>query len=298
MIRWFKNLRKRWKAMILGGGSFVFLSPFVFMHYVHAKWSGTPLRAEGMTRTFVEFDGRDLPVYRVNERGTAYRVVFVHGTPGSASNFATQFREGIPNAELVAYERPGFEGKPLKFRDATLRYQTDGLIALLESMPPKPTIIVGHSYGGPVALQATIERPELASAALQIGGSVDPDLEETYWLQWLGQAPGFNLLPPRDFLSSNRELLRLRADLETLESRLKDLKTPVTMLHGTVDSLVPIENVDYLQNQLQELGLQDFLRLDIHEDVNHFIPWSHPHLLKESIEEQWLTLSRGLADRE
>lgn len=296
MIRWFRNLRARWRALILGGAGVLFLSPFALMHYVHAKWAGAALQAEGMTQSSVEFDGRALPVYRIDEPGSAFRVVFVHGTPGAASNFATQFREGIPNADLVAYERPGFEGKPLKLREATLRYQVDGLFAILESLPPKPTIVVGHSYGGPVALQATIERPDLVHAALQIGGSVDPDLEETYWAQWLGQVPGLNLLPPRDFLSSNRELLRLRGDLEALESRLGDLETPVTMLHGTEDSLVPIENVDYMRDQLRAHGLERLLRLDIHEGVNHFIPWSHPKLLESSIEDQWLLLSREAAN--
>ena len=250
------------------------------MHYVNWKWSAPIPDLDGMERSEVAFDGRVLPVYRLGNPEARFRAVFIHGTPGSASNFNTQFRGGIPGAELVAYERPGFEGNVLRWKQARLRYQVDALFAALDGLDPMPTVAVGHSYGGPIALQAAIERPEVVNAALLVGGSLDPDLEEIYWVQHMGEIPGVGRALPKSFFSSNRELLRLRRDLIELQRVLRELAVPVTMLHGDQDSLVPIENVPYLRDELSRWGKREWMRESILPGVDHFIPWTHPNELR------------------
>ena len=262
------------------------VAPFAFMHYVNWTWSAPVPEVEGLKRSATSFDGRVLPVYRRAHPEARYRAVFIHGTPGSASNFNAQIRGGIAEVELVAYERPGFDGKTLKWNQARLRYQVDALCAVLEELEPMPTLLVGHSYGGPIALQAAIERPALVQAALLVGGSVDPDLESIYWIQHVGEIPGVGALLPKSFFSSNRELLRLRRDLIALRWALPDLEVPVTMLHGDSDSLVPVENVVYLRGELRRHGNEALLRETILPGVDHFIPWTHEDALRREIE--WL----------
>ncbi len=48
------------------------------------------------------------------------------------------------------------------------------------------------------------------------------------------------------------------------------------MLHGDRDPQVPVENVTWLENQLDALGKTNLFAKIILPGVNHFIPWEHP----------------------
>ena len=80
-------------------------------------------------------------------------VVLVHGSLDRAASFARVQRR-LDDLHTVAYDRRGYQGSrhalPL---NATLDGHIDDLLAVIDG---RPSVVVGHSYGGDVAVGAAL----------------------------------------------------------------------------------------------------------------------------------------------
>ena len=203
-------------------------------------------------------------------------LVFIHGTPGGAGVWAAQFAAPFPDANLFAYDRPGFGGSKPARAQPHLQQQVDALMTLLAGITTNQVLLVGHSYGSPIALLAALEHPEKIRGALLIGGDVDSAQENPFWVQYFFGWRITSWMLPRALRQCNRELLTVRADLVEMQKQFPKLSVPVVMLHGDRDPQVPVENVTWLENQLDALGKTNLFAKIILPGVNHFIPWEHP----------------------
>lgn len=205
-----------------------------------------------------------------------FDLVFVHGSPGGAGVWATQFDTLATDAHLFAYDRPGFGQSEPVWTQPHLQMQVDALMTLLSFATTNRVLLVGHSYGSPIALLAALEHPEKVRGALLIGGDVDPAQEKPFWVQYFFGWRVTAWMLPRALRQCNREMLTVRADLTAMQKQLPQLVVPVVMLHGDQDPLVPVENVAWLEQQLGALRKTNLFAKIILPGVNHFIPWEHP----------------------
>jgi pimeloyl-ACP methyl ester carboxylesterase len=241
-------------------------------------------RLQGVARPFTLRTNGFSVRYHLAESGNAVRnLVFIHGTPANAGIWYEQFAPPFPRANLIAYDRPGFGlSRPMR-HDPHLEEQVAALTNLLAALPRHPTVLVGHSYGGPVALLAAVEHPELVAGVVLIGGSVDPAQEHPLLVQSLFHTRATSWLLPRWLRQCNRELLTLKGDLLRLERELPQLRVPVVMLQGERDRQVPAANVAYLQSRLAALGRADLVTARVFPDYTHFIPWEHPDAVTQAV---------------
>jgi len=216
-------------------------------------------------------------------RNNPLDLVFVHGSPSGAGVWATQFHSALTNANLLAYDRPGFGGSGPARRQPHLQDQADALITLLASATTNRVLLVGHSYGCPIAFLAALEHPDKIRGVLLIGGDVDPGQEKPWFIQYFFGWRVTSWLLPQALRQCNREMLTVRADLVAMRKLLPRLSVPVVMLHGDRDPLVPVENVAWLEQQLAGLGKSAGFASIILPGANHFIPWEHPAEVERAI---------------
>ena len=155
-----------------------------------------------------------------------------------------------------------------------------------------PVILVGHSYGAPVALLAALKFTNQVAGVVLIGGSIDPAQERLYAIQRFADWPLVSWLVPRCLRQCNRELLTLRGDLVRLKPQLSALAVPVVMLHGVKDHQVPVANVDYMRAQLAAAGKSNLFEQLVFPGYNHFIPWQHPDAVEAAIQKVTRHLER------
>jgi pimeloyl-ACP methyl ester carboxylesterase len=84
---------------------------------------------------------------------------------------------------------------------------------------------------------------------------------------------------PRSFRASNDEIYQLKPELQRLLPYWKNITCPVIVIHGKKDSLVPYENVAFARRMLVAAPVQYVIR----EDMDHFVPWSNPELIKDAV---------------
>lgn len=122
-------------------------------------------------------------VTRLNEPGPAATltgtVLFVHGTMDRATSFRRVARD-LSGWAALGWDRRGWGGSAaLGGPDTTLDDHVDDLCEIatrITSESDRP-ILVGHSYGGLVALIAAARRPDLVRAVV----SFEPPVR---WLPW------------------------------------------------------------------------------------------------------------------
>jgi pimeloyl-ACP methyl ester carboxylesterase len=110
------------------------------------------------------------------EAGVGPPVVLVHGADGvlqdyTTSIFAAVAREG----RALAFDRPGhgYSGRP---PDAPLTVGLNArlLHAALDALGVERPLLVGHSYGGAVALRYALDYPDDVAGVVTLGGAAYP----------------------------------------------------------------------------------------------------------------------------
>jgi pimeloyl-ACP methyl ester carboxylesterase len=207
------------------------------------------------------------------------RVIFVHGTPGSARGWADYLLTVPPGFEYVAIDRPGFGESGPPAAVSSIADQAKAIIPLLVERGGERPILVGHSLGGPIVAQVAVDHPGKVGALVILAGSLDPGLEQIHWAQPLGEWPGIRTLLPRAMRSANRELMALKPHLEALAPRLAELRCPVVIVHGTKDKLVPFANLSFMTRMMT--GTQpEVITLP---DRDHFLPWKEAGQVRRAI---------------
>jgi len=233
----------------------------------------SPVVADGLIRQEVLAPNGYTLSYLANIESTAIlpRLVYVHGTPGDATAFERYLLDPIPGFESLSIDRPGFGLTVPRTLALTLAEQAKALEPLLLNREERGTILVGHSLGGPIIVQAALDYPERVAGLVILAGSLDPALESVAWYQHLAEFAFVPYMIPGDLRRTNREVIPLKDELEALRPRLKDLQCPIVIVHAPDDMLVSAANVDYMLAEFPKDRVIEVMRP---EGKNHFVPWN------------------------
>jgi pimeloyl-ACP methyl ester carboxylesterase len=112
--------------------------------------------------------------------GRGAPVVLIHGNPGSTRDFSGVAGELAGDHHVIAVDRPG-HGHSDRTRDPTPSGQVAALHAVLQHLQVARPILVGHSWGGALALIYALEHPQGVAGLVLVGTRAavqlrDPDL--------------------------------------------------------------------------------------------------------------------------
>ena len=223
--------------------------------------------------------------YTVGDRSIHYwqidggpaRILFLHGTPGDWKAWAHYLAdpELQKRATLIAVDRPGFGASDPGRVAPTMAEQARLLAPLLQG----PTLLVGHSLGGPIGAELAMRYPAVVRGAVLVAPSIDPNTEQPRWYNhvmtwWLSRQ-----LLPAEFAWSNDELMMLVGELEQQTPRWAHLKMPVTVVQGAKDELVDPRTAAYADKVLPKPNG----KVVVVPDEGHFVLWNRPELVTREI---------------
>jgi pimeloyl-ACP methyl ester carboxylesterase len=211
-------------------------------------------------------------------------VIFVHGSPGSLSAFIDFMGDTalLKRAQLITVDRPGFGASDFGYAEPSLMKQAAYLKPIVEeNKNHRPIILVGHSLGGPVIARMAMDYPELIDGLIFVAASIDPELEPyEAWFRAPLATPFLKWILPRSFRASNDELYKLKPELQEMLPLWDKIRARVIVIQGKKDSLVPPANADFAKKMLVNASSLEFI---IKDDMNHFVPWSNPELIRMAI---------------
>ena len=209
-------------------------------------------------------------------------ILFIHGAPGSLRSFLKLWEHPELNSRfrLISVDRPGYGETLPKQALASVDLQAQSLAPLLRRFNPGlPVIVVGHSFGGPIALKLAIDHPDEVSGALLLAPTLFADLEKIFWFNYPGRWRFLRPFIPKGLKMANDEKWAHTEELNALADQMHTYNGSVSIIHGTKDRLVPYENAIRAETLLS--GADVALR--ILEGEDHFIPWSREAMVIKEI---------------
>lgn len=232
------------------------------------------MEVQGVKMNYAEIGSDSLPV-----------AFFVHGSPGSWGGFIDFMKDTVllKKVKMVAVDRIGFGDSDFGNGEKSLVVQAELLKPIVEKYKKlgKKIILIGHSLGGPLIARMAMDYPALIDNLIIVAGSIAPDLEPNEkWFRIPMDFIPIKFLIPTSFSVSNHEILYLKPELEKMLPLWKNIGQPIIVIQGGKDMLVDPKNADFAEKMLVNAISLKVVRIDT---MNHFVPWSHPQLIKKAI---------------
>ena len=197
---------------------------------------------------------------------------FIHGSPGSWDAFSVYMKDKdlLAKFRMVSVDRPGYGYS--QFGDSKNLVENSLLLSPLLTYikNDKPIYIIGHSLGGPLALQMAAENKNVFSGLVLLAASVDPAEEpKEKWRGFLYKT-NLDMLLPGAIKPSNQELYFFKEDVKALPAQFAKVNCNVFIVHGDKDKFVPVGNAYYAEKMFVNAKS---VQVKILKDAPHFIPW-------------------------
>lgn len=202
-------------------------------------------------------------------------IVFIHGTIGSAIDFKSYLTDSLllSKANMIAYDRIGYNYNDENDVQESIAFE----VAMLDDIigETKNVILVGYSYGGPIALATKKKVKKIMLLAPAVYSEVEP-------MPWMINLYKWRLtrwLVPPVWKQASKEKISHIKDLKSFDKTWHQTRNEVVSIHGNADWIVPYENSLYLQEQIPE---PQFSLVTI-DKVSHELVWSHDTLIKQKL---------------
>jgi len=208
-------------------------------------------------------------------------LVFVHGAPGTWDAFKTFVvdEELMDRARIVAYDRPGYGGSGEKAMPG-IQEQANILKEIVDLYGLRRNILVGHSYGGPIAGKVLLNTGRESDAAIMIAPLIDPASEPLHWYSYFSYWKLTSWLLPSELVVAGSEKFAHSEELELMQKEWMGAKSSFIHVHGLEDVLAPgKENIEFSKSNIP----QQHLKTIVFPGKGHLIIWTDFELMKEII---------------
>jgi pimeloyl-ACP methyl ester carboxylesterase len=215
---------------------------------------------------------------------TAQPVLFVHGAPGSWDSYLNLLDDTLlqHNFHLISVDRPGYgkSQKRPKKKVYSLEEQAKSIIIALKSNHSnKKAIIIGRSYGAPVAAKLAAMYPDKIKKIVLISPAIDPDTEKFWWFSKLGKVFLVRWFLPERMNTATDEKYAHIKELKILKNDWKKIRSDVTVMAGGKDWIVDTTNFSFAKKMLIGKNAK-FIFIP---ESGHLISSSRPDLVKKEI---------------
>ncbi|QXP74327.1 alpha/beta hydrolase [Tenacibaculum sp. AHE15PA] len=224
--------------------------------------------------TFASYKFRKLTIQKDTTLPT---LVFVHGTIGSSTDFIEYMTDSLllTKTNMVSYDRIGYNYKDSNSVQESIAFERDMLHDIIKNLHPKKTILVGYSYGGPIALAVKKEVKKVILLAPAVYSKVEP----MPWAINLYKWKITRWLIPAIWKEASKEKISHKKDLQYFENNWKSSPNKILSIHGTNDWIVPFENSLFLQNQFPK----EQFELTTIDNAGHGLIWSNFKEIKQQL---------------
>jgi pimeloyl-ACP methyl ester carboxylesterase len=233
--------------------------------------------------SYYEARGRKVRYIGVGDNPKA-TILFIHGAPSSMSYWKSYLADSVllSRATMYAVDRPGYGYSGLADPLPDISAQAAIIKLILDSLHRvhRPVIVVGVSYGSPIAARLTMDYPELVDGLVLIAPPLGPGREEYFWFTHPVESPLIHWVVPRMLQTANREKVYHKEELTKMLPLWGRIHVPVMYLQGQEDGLVDTSNASFAREHLTNVP---FLNIQMIPGRGHLIAFDEKDRIEKAI---------------
>jgi pimeloyl-ACP methyl ester carboxylesterase len=181
-------------------------------------------------------------------------ILFIHGAPSSLSYWRNYLADStlLARATMYAADRPGYGYSGLADPLPDIAAQANILSVILDSLhrAHHPVILVGVSYGAPIACRLAMDHPDLVDGIVLMAPPLGPGREKIFWFTYPVENPLVHWVVPRMLQTANQEKIHHKDELTKMLPLWGRIHVPVIYLQGEEDGLVDTSNATFAREHL------------------------------------------------
>ena len=232
-------------------------------------------------------------IYRENYQGKTLRyiatkpinnnlptILFIHGAPGEGTNFFRYLKDSdlSKKANLITVDRLGYGYSDYGNSETSIEKQAESIYTIVEKHQLNNLILVGWSFGVPIAAKMAYKHPEVKHSVL-IAGAVSPEDEKFFGIAKLVRWKLTKWMFSKALKVSDDEKTTHVDELTKMLNDWKSIKTPITYYHGTKDRIVPYKNMAFMTANTND----SLLNAKTIHGGNHFIVTKNYEMIKADL---------------
>jgi len=227
--------------------------------------------------------GRDVRYVQVGDKPEA-TLLFIHGAPSSLSYWRGYLSDSVllSRATIYAVDRPGYGYSGLADPLPDIAAQAAIIKVILDSLhhAHHPVVLVGVSYGAPIACRLAMDYPELVDGLVLSGPALAPGQERIFWFTYMIENPLLHWVVPRMFQSANQEKIHHKEELTKMLPLWPRIHVPVAYLQGANDELIFTSNAEFARTHLTNATSLD---IQLIPGRGHLIAFSEKARIEKAI---------------
>ncbi|HXO75044.1 MAG TPA: alpha/beta hydrolase, partial [Puia sp.] len=204
--------------------------------------------------------GRTIRYMQVGDKPDA-TILFIHGAPSSMSYWKTYLSDSVllSRATLYAVDRPGYGYSGLADPLPDIAKQAGVVKLIIDSLHKAhhPIIVVGVSYGAPIASRLIMDNPDLVDGLVLMAPPLGPGREKIFWFTYPVENPLVHWVVPRMLQTTNTEKIHHKEELAKMLPLWDRIHVPVIYLQGREDELVDTSNASFAREHLKNVPSLD-----------------------------------------
>ncbi len=211
-------------------------------------------------------------------------LLLIHGAPGAWWGYMNMLDDTILQKKfhIVSVDRLGYGKSWLKRRKpvGSIETQAKTLLRVLEiNRSKEPAIILGRSYGAPIAATMASLKPKEFKQLIMVSPVIDPEKERFYWFSKYGRNPIIQLFLPREFNTATKEKYAHSEELRKMLPVWEKLRVPVVVIQGGNDWIGDPINIEFARTRISTEHSQYIT----FPNAGHMLTFSHQDMIRELI---------------
>lgn len=208
-------------------------------------------------------------------------LIFLHGAPGRWYGYINYLCDSLllQHFQMISVDRPGYGNSAKGGAVTSIANQAALLQPILNRNKHVPIILIGRSYGGPIASFLTAFNKSTVKALLLISNAADPNLEKFWWFSKPVQSKVGKLLFRKPIDVSSDEKFAHQSELKKMMPIWTEIIQPTIILQGGKDFIIYPENGKFTDSVLVNAP-HEYIFLP---DNGHLISNENPQLVKKCL---------------
>ena len=185
-------------------------------------------------------------------RQAPWKVVVITGTPSWADFWAPTLAALPPDFSMIAVDRPGFAASQPREVVGSISDQAEAMAPLLDASPGQKVMLVGQSYGAPIAALMASRNPDKVAALVLVSPFFGDRGRTAQRLTGLGGV--VRPMLGRDLKNSLAEVRGQPPQLPAARAALAGLTMPLVVVQGSADDFVKPQGARALADSGHPLG--------------------------------------------